>query len=331
MSAAADPGDGPRISVVIPSHNRRLRLRWLLNALEDQTLPSDRWEVIVVHDYDDRDARDTLDRHPLAAAGLLRHVAIERGTGSAARQRNLGWREARAPLIAFTDDDCRPDPDWLEQLIAASERNPGAIVQGMTRSDPLETDVYASPHYRTVQEFDPPGPFAQTCNILYPRAVLEAIGGFDETMASPAGEDLDLHIRARATGAGYVGARDALVYHCVEGYTLLGALRLARKWEEVVYLAKRHPEVRQTFPLGIFWRATHLRLLLAVLGVTMARRWPLLLVLALPYVNNALRQRGTHLRARLVTAAELPGRVVVDSAEVAVLVRGSVRQRTLVL
>jgi GT2 family glycosyltransferase len=330
LSAAAN-GTKPFVSVVVPSHGRRLRLRWLLNALQDQTLPADRWEVVVVHDYDERDTRDTFDRHPLTETGRLRHIRIEPGTGGAARQRNLGWRAARAPLIAFTDDDCRPDPNWLEQLLAVADRHAGAIVQGKTLAEPLETDVYASPHHRTVQEFDPPGPFAQTCNVLYPRPLLERVGGFDEQMRAPAGEDLDLNLRARATGAGYVGAPDALVYHCIEGYTLVGALRLARKWEVIAYLAKMHPEVRKSFRLGIFWRETHLRLLLAALGVGMARRQPALAVLAAPYLRHALRQRGTRRTARLVAAAELPGRIVVDAFEVGVLVRASIRHRTLVL
>ena len=44
----------PDVSVVVPSHARRLRLRWLLNALEEQTLAPERFEVIVVHDYTGR-------------------------------------------------------------------------------------------------------------------------------------------------------------------------------------------------------------------------------------------------------------------------------------
>lgn len=319
------------ISVVIPSHNRRLRLRWLLNALEDQTLPRDQFEVIVVHDYDDGDTEDTFERHPLLADGTLRHIRIEPGTGSAARQRNLGWRAARSELIAFTDDDCRADPDWLAQLLAVARAHPGAIVQGKTLGDPLETDCWASPHARVVQEFDPPGPFGQTCNIAYPTAVLDAVDGFDEVMEAPAGEDLDLLLRARATGAELVGAPEALVYHAVEGYSIVGALRLARKWEDIVLLTKRHPELRRTYPLRIFWRATHLRLVLALIGLALARRHLFFAALAIPYVEYALRQRGTHLRARAATAVELPGRVLLDATELAVMARGSVKHRRLLL
>src|SRR3954463_4274307 len=103
----------PEISVVVPSHERPLRLRWLLNALEEQTLDRDRWELVVVHDSRGDETERLLDEHPLHAAGVLRHRRLEAGTGSPSRQRNVGWRMARAPLIAFTDDDCRPEPEWL--------------------------------------------------------------------------------------------------------------------------------------------------------------------------------------------------------------------------
>ena len=321
----------PAVSVVVPSHGRRLRLRWLLNALEEQTLAPQRWEVVVVHDYDDRETHDTIECHPLFLAGRLRQIRIAAGTGGASYQRNLGWRNGRAPLIAFTDDDCRPDSDWLQRLVDAAERHPGAIVQGRTEADPLEIDVYASPHYRTVQELNPPGPFAQTCNILYPRAVLERVDGFDDRMRAPAGEDLDLNLRARAAGADYVGAPDARVYHCIEGYSLVGALRLARKWGAIAYLVKRHPQLRATFPLRVFWRETHLRLALAVAAVGLGRRTPLMYLLVAPYLRHLLGRRGPGRRAQLVCALEGPGQAVVDGFEVWVLIRASIRQRTLVL
>jgi GT2 family glycosyltransferase len=319
----------PEISVVVPSHARRLRLRWLLNALEDQTLAADRWEAIVVHDYGDADSRALIAEHPLARAGVLRDIAIEPGTGSPARQRNLGWRAARGPLVAFTDDDCRPASDWLDRLLAAAGAHPGAIVQGTTRPDPYETAVFAAPHVRTLS-IDPPGPFAQTCNILYPRAVLEAADGFDER-ALGSGEDTDLGLRARAAGAGYVGAQEALVHHAVEAYGLRAAMRLAAKWRYVPYVVRRHPEARRWFALRVFWRPSHLRLTAALLGLALARRFPLAALLVVPYLRAGLDRRGGGLRRRLICAAELPGQVAVDLAEVAALARGSVRYRTLVL
>lgn len=324
---------GPDLSVVIPSHGRRLRLRWLLNALEEQTAPAGRWEVIVVHDYDHRDTEAVLERHPLAVAGTLRHIRIAPGTGSPARQRNLGWREARAPLVLFTDDDCRPAPDWVQAMLEAAVAHPGAIVQGRTRPDPHESAVRSSPHARTL-DVKPPSPFAQTCNILYPRAVLEACAGFDEAFPGAAGEDLDLLERAKALGTACVGEERALVHHAVVGHTLLDAVRMARKWEPVVFLVKRHPHLRREhrYPLGIFWRATHFRLAVAALGVTLGVRVraPFVL-LAAPYCFFAVTRRGRTRRAVATGLAELPGQAVVDAAEMVALARASARERTLLL
>src|SRR3954471_11085588 len=94
------PGAELEISVVVPSHERPLRLRWLLNALEEQTLARERWEAIVVHDCRGDETARLLAEHPLALAGVLRAKRLEPGTGSPSRQRNVGWRMAAAPLIA---------------------------------------------------------------------------------------------------------------------------------------------------------------------------------------------------------------------------------------
>ena len=320
----------PEISVVVPSHARELRLWWLLNALEEQTLEPDRFEVVLVHDYDDAGFLDLLERHPLAESGCLREIRIEPGTGSPSRQRNLGWREARAGLIAFTDDDCRPDPGWLAALLEAAAGAPGAIVQGATRADPLERAVMAAPHYRTLW-IEPPNLYAQTCNIAYPREVLERLGGFDENMPAPAGEDTDLALRAAEAGAEQVGAADALVFHAVEEYSLPDAVRLSSKWQHLAYVFRKHPRLREELVGGVFWRKSHAELALALAGVGLARRSPLTLALTVPYVRRALNRRGPRPRARLVSALELPGQAVVDLAEVWAMVRGSLRYRFPVL
>ena len=108
MSAA------PEVSVVIPTRARETRLSFALEALGRQTLDPEHFEVIVVRAPD--------PEGPLAGVpdGLpvtfLEHV----GPPGPGAQRDLGWRNARAPLVAFTDDDCRPEPGWLEGLLAAA-------------------------------------------------------------------------------------------------------------------------------------------------------------------------------------------------------------------
>lgn len=321
--------EGPvAVSVVVASHARHLRLRWLLNALEEQTLDRQEWDAVVVHDYDAATAERVIERHPLAEAGLLRHIPIEPGTGSPSRQRNIGWRAARGGLIAFTDDDCRPEPDWLERLTTVARANPGQVVQGRVRGEPFEREILRAPHVRTLW-IDPVGPYAQTANILYPRALLERLDGFDERAI--AGEDVGLSLRARRAGAALVGAPDALVNHAIESHTLPGILRQNLKWRHLAYLAKRHPEMRAEFPLRVFWDADHLRTTVAVAGVLGAVHSRPLIALAAPYAMHSIDRRGTAMKSRAIAAAELPGQAIRQVAEVAGMIAGSVRHRTLVL
>lgn len=322
--------DAPLLSVCVPSHERPLRLRWLLNALADQTLARGRWEVVVCDDSHAPAVRLLLDTHPLLVDGTLRVVRMPAGAGgSAARQRNTAWRAARADTILFTDDDCRPPRDWLAAALDAAQEHPGAIVQGATTPDPDEAHLMAAPHART-QHITPPVPWAQTCNVVYPRAVLEAAGGFEEHM--DAGEDTELALRARAAGAPYVGAPEVLTHHCVEAGSLRGKLRTVPRWRGLAVVVRRHPEVRSHLACGIFWRRSHPLLPIALAGAAAARRTHGASLLAvLPYVHAARGSYGRSLRGQLRGLAEVPGRAVVDAAEIVALARGSAEQRTLIL
>lgn len=316
----------PDISVVVPSHDRPLRLRWLLNALEEQTLPRERWEVIVGHDSSGPETEHLLTTHPLAADGTLRHVTLEPGTAPPGRNRNAAWRLARAPIVAFTDDDCRPPADWLENALAAATARPGAIVQGRTIPDPVEKATAMSIHSKTQVVDKPPTPWCEACNILYPRSVLEEHGGFDETMF--VGEDTDLALRARAAGTPYAGAREVLTYHAHDHVSLRGAVRDAWRWGGLPELVKRHPEMRDSFPLGVFWKRTHVWLPFAVAAWFLERRARAWGLLAVPYLVHAAPQRHSNRpRGRYRTLMEIPHRVVIDAAEMATLARGSIRHR----
>jgi GT2 family glycosyltransferase len=317
----------PDIAVVVPSHDRPLRLRWLLNALEEQTLPRERFEVLVAEDSEGEETARLLAEHPLTREGVLRRVPMERGSSPGVK-RDAGWRSARAGLIALTDDDCRPPADWLERALEAAQRNPGAIVQGATRPDPDESELlYGSPHSHS-QEIDPPTPWAETCNIVYPRHVLDAAGGFGDHPAVAAGEDTDLAVRARATGAPYVGAPEVVTYHAVEPLSLAARLRDASRWQHLPGLVKRHPQLRRELLLGVFWHRRHLGFALALAGLALARRrrWPALLVL--PWAWMVSPSYGSHLRGRVRSISELPAEAMIDAAEITALARGSVRYRS---
>ena len=299
--------------VVVASKDRPVRLRWLLNALEEQTAPH---ELVVVHNSEGPETEALLRERG------VEHVQAAAGLGPAA-MRNIGWRLAKAPLVLFTDDDCRPPRDWVQNALAAARRHPGAIVQGATQPDPDELNVFHhAPHARS-QQIAPPHVMAQTCNILYPRAVLERAGGFDETFPQAVGEDTDLALRARAQGAEYVAAPEMLTYHAVDA-GLIPRLRGTWRWQHMALLVRKHPQLRRELPLGGWaWKAAHARILLAAIGLLARRPW-----LALPWVLMTPLTYGRHPRALARTATELPGRAVLDAVETAALLRGSLRYRT---
>lgn len=324
----------PRISVVVPSHDRPLRLRWLLNALEEQDLDRSAWEVVVAHDSAGPETEALLRDHPLAAAGVLRHLTFAPGTAGPAAKRNAAWRAARAAHVAFTDDDCRPPADWVRRAAAAAQREPAAILQGTTQVDPDELVVRLHAPYARSQEVTPPTPWAQTCNIVYPRAALEAAGGFDERLPLAAGEDTDLALRAREQGVGYLAAPEVLTYHGVEAVTLPARLREVWRWQHLPFVVGRHPEVRRDLAGGgWFWKPTHARVPLLLAAVAaLARGRPLLsLALAAPWARASWPSYGPSPRGRARSLVELPAHAAIDLVEFAALARGSVRHRALLL
>jgi glycosyltransferase involved in cell wall biosynthesis len=319
----------PRISVVIPTRDRDLRLRWLLEALAEQTLPRDLYEVIVVDDGSTDSTGELLQQERQRDRVALKVVSRAVSAGPAAA-RNAGWRAARAPVVVFTDDDCRPPSDWLATALQVADRHPDAVIQGTTLPDPEEEAVRkGSPHSRWV-EVHPPTVWAETCNIVYPRERLEQLGGFDENIPQ-AGDDTDLLLRAIAAGVNQVAAPEVLTYHGVMDGSLFLRLRSSWRWQDLAYVVKRHPELRDHLPLWIFWKRRHVWFPAAVTGAALQRRHPAWALLAIPWLLHALPDHGSHPRGRLRSLSEIPGRVVVDAAEIAALARGSIRHRTVLL
>jgi glycosyltransferase involved in cell wall biosynthesis len=109
------------ISVIIPVWNSGALLRRCLEALARQTLGPDCFEIIVVDNGSSDDSAAIANSFP----GVV--LLSEPRPGSYAA-RNRGLARARGDFIAFTDADCVPAPDWLEQALAAARRHPGAGV-----------------------------------------------------------------------------------------------------------------------------------------------------------------------------------------------------------
>jgi GT2 family glycosyltransferase len=313
----------PAVSVVVPTHNRALRLAQLLAGLRAQTLPLDDFEVIVVDDGSGDATQDVLTRE--ARRGELRLcIPPPIGRLGPASARNRGWRLARAPVVAFTDDDCVPTDRWLETMLAAMTRYPGAIVRGRTLPNPAEAHSLGA--FAKTVSIDGPSPLFETCNVAYPRRLLERVGGFDERYGTAAAEDSDLGCRAVAAGGTPVFEPGALVHHAVFARGPVAALRDALRATTVVHAYKRNPGARRSLALGVFYDRSHPLLLAACAGLV-SRRAPVAALLALPYawhLRKKLRARGAPARHAAFLAA-------FDGVQLAATVGGALRHRTFIL
>jgi GT2 family glycosyltransferase len=267
-------------------------------------------EIVIVDDGSD----------PPARGATLRN---ERPLGPAAA-RNLGWRAASGDYVAFTDDDCEAAPGWLAALRRLAA--PDTVVQGRTEPHPDERhqlDAFARTMWVTARS-----PFVATCNVLYPRALLERLGGFDERYPYPAGEDTDLGWRALEAGARHVFEPDALVWHAVHTLSWREQARAASRWATAVEVVRRHPGLRAHLHHRIFWKPSHEALLLAAAGAALAPRTRgLSLVALVPWIDAHRREHPD----KWSLLRGLPGHAAVDAAELWALLRGSARARTLLL
>ncbi len=325
----------PSVTVVVPTFRRRARLARLLRALEAQTLPAERFSVVVVDDASDDGTAAMLRTYASTSPMRLTVCRQPRNRGPAAA-RNRGLAEATAPVVAFTDDDCVPDRHWLEAGLTALAAGDGARAGVAGRTVPA-ADQPEGPFSRTLRVDD--ARFMQTCNVFYRRDVLATVDGFDERLRT--GEDTDLGLRVRAAGHEVAFSPDALVVHDVRPSDLRAALRDAARWVDLPAVVRRHPGVRRDYlTAGLFWKPTHPPAMLAAAGsaaaVLAAGRWSrgtrvgVSVLALLPWLRR--RWVVQPLAAgRAARARALPGALAVDLAEVATMVRGSVRHRTLVL
>ena len=313
----------PEVSVVVATHDRPELLSELLEALRRQTLARDRFEVLIVDDASGPETHAVLDRE-LARDGMALRV-IRRGPSSGApAARNEGWREAAGALIAFTDDDCAPSPGWLEAGLRAWGGRPGRFVQGQTRPAGGVSLLDLHPFLQSI-EVTRLTPELETCNIFYPRELLERLGGFDESVR--VAEDMELGWAARQAGAEPVFEPEAFVEHAVVPVDWVTSLRRVWRWDEVVRPFSRYPELRRERLIrGVFWNWSHWLILRALLALPLVRRplaWPLALWLAWPLAAYELRNARRSGRPELVGFWLLR-----DLVELVAVLRGAVRYRT---
>ncbi len=206
----------PRISVVIPAHNSRETIQACLDSVVGLDHPS--YEIIIVDDGSTDDTAELCARYGAA----IRLIRLEQGGPSLAR--NRGLEVARGELVAFTDADCVVDRAWLTELEAGLDR-PDTVGAGGDQRSPHDE----LPFGRAVQDFmktigfmtgyiKPAGPshivetdHNPSCNALYRKDALIAVGGFDESLWP--GEDVDVDYRLIRKGRRLTYNPRAVVSH----------------------------------------------------------------------------------------------------------------------
>ena len=316
----------PDVSVVVSTYRRPELLPRLVAALEGQTLAPERFEVVIVDNGSHDTTGAVLEELAAASSLQLRLLAIEENDGPAPA-RNLGWRSARAPLVAFTDDDCVPRPDWLEQALSSAAATPDlAVLQGATLRPP---DPYPYGPRTVYRESLGPSPYFEGCNLLFPRAVLERTGGFDERFHF-GGEDTAAGWAAIEGGGRWLFDETCAVTHDIVERPLRWHLMMAWREGNLVDVAARHPAFRRQ---GLWRRHVHrpwnLAYLVGLLATVAAIGWgePVALVGWVPW----LRLRGLRPWPPLRAARDLGWALVHDAVVLGGMVRGSLRNRILVV
>ncbi len=202
-------------SIIIPTRDRHDQLAACLDAVAALRYPDARFEVVVVDDG------SLTPVEPVIAPWRerLRITLLSQPGAGPALARNCGAAVAQGRFLAFTDDDCRPAPEWLVHFAARLNAAPDSIVGGRT-INALEDNVYATASQALVSYLydyfnrDPRNFwFLASNNLALAAESFRSVRGFDTSYPKAAAEDRDLCDRLRAAGHGMAFVPDAVVRH----------------------------------------------------------------------------------------------------------------------
>jgi len=201
----------PLVSIIIPVFNDAKRLQTCLSALESQTYPSSRYEIVVVDNGSDDDIEEVTRQFAQVS------TAFESCPGSYAA-RNQGISLAKGEIIGFTDADCIPAPDWIERGVANLQRVPNCgLIAGrielffLDPARPTAVELYESIKAFPQKEYIKKYNYGATANVWTFKSVIDNVGVFDATLKS--GGDREWGQRVFAAGYNQVYADDVGVAH----------------------------------------------------------------------------------------------------------------------
>ena len=200
---------GIRLSVVVPTYNRRDRLARVLAALERQNTPASQFEVVVVDDGSTDGTSDWLASFKSSYA--LQHVRLS--NGGPARARNVGVERAAGEIVLFIDDDVEPTPELISEHLRFHAAERDIVVIGPLASLPSYPQPWVTweqamveSQYQAMQRGDWAPTFRQfwTGNASVAKAHVLGAGGFasleeltsvDVSSAMPSAETAPRHVK----------------------------------------------------------------------------------------------------------------------------------------
>ena len=256
----------PRISVVVACYNAARTLQPCLESLARLNYPD--YEVLVVDD-------GSTDATPQIVAQFKDFRGIRQEHGGLSAARNAGIAASTGEIVAFTDADCRADPDWLYYL--AGDLLNGSFAGMGGHNLPPQDDsavaaaVMASPGGPAhVMLTDRVAEHIPGCNMAFYKRALAEIGCFDPVF-DRAGDDVDICWRLQQRGRPVGFSSGGFVWHCRRS-TVAAYLEQQRGYGEAeALLARRHPEYFNAFGGGV-WQGR----IYGVAGLGLAARRPVI-------------------------------------------------------
>lgn len=228
-----------KLSVVIPTHNRPEFLKRAIEGLEKQDLNSADFEVIVILSPNDQSFAwlDTYNGplnirhiHPKEDQWQGRNVSFKR---------NYGAQIAKASWIAFTDDDCLPQVEWLSSALGHLDQEDVGGIEGLTQ---VPEDAPHTLTWKGMRRLAMFGGY-QTCNVFYRKSDFLKAGGFDNENFPWFLEDTDLAWSILDLGKKIVAEPKCLVVHPVGPRASWRILHEANRAGLKLRLLRKHPEI----------------------------------------------------------------------------------------
>jgi cellulose synthase/poly-beta-1,6-N-acetylglucosamine synthase-like glycosyltransferase len=208
----------PGVTVIIPIYNGEADLPELIECLEEQTYDPNLIEYLLIDNNSrDRTAEMLAFATKQAAAKNinLNHLS-EPNIQSSYAARNFGIRQAKHDFLAFTDADCRPQPNWIEQLIKPFINSQVGIVVGeiVALIGKSLLEQYAERHHLMSQQFllkHSFGAYGQTANLAIKKQAFIDAGLFRPHLTT--GGDADICWRIQQAGWQLESAPEAIIKH----------------------------------------------------------------------------------------------------------------------